>query len=791
LIRCSYLSILLYIIHTNQNHYQFYRQHRSEIARNLTTTNESQGSIAVGIFSCSKVVAAYDAVRRLEAEQKHYRSKNNDQSSIVALEFKKFESLHTYIEALIVVEPSDEERNNAMILYEKDTDLRNKAKLGGNRTGAKLTDEEEQSIDVVKTWNVQAASAVCSTEKSIGIIQELGMKAPAKFAELCHSFTKLKEQVIESIKAPSTVDVPTRFRYVMFMQNNGVSPRILFAMDEFMARKLTDDDHPVAHALYNKLHFCEKATASLGTPNQMSDQEYFSTYKKLEEKDAKETRDTTFPNGLYVKGNKVVPRGTEGSTEIIKPGGSLELNQMDGVKAGLLCLILLHWTSPTKDGMTDMGKGCITMANTVGPSYAHIEAGGVWTDEVKEQVDSTLGVHDTYDLVYKDKQSWGLQTNAFGDIVGFSEPMMEARGVQRQQAQILGNCLAGKTTRVAVCSAEAQRRAYSFLGATGNPNAITCGPVAHTQAQQTPGVYMTDKDYSQEDLYNQSAALTILFSPVERLIVSATSQVMLIIAMRTNEKKLTPEMKAIKDAALKKQRHENSKKGWETRKKASDYDSTVKKEERSDSSKQAWETRRKASDHIESLSDNIFGINAGLNESSNAEDVKAVLEKLKLSPDSNNEASVAFDKLKLHEPTTLSQLPALSAKLLRIHRDRVKRAKVKTEKAQTQAVNRQALLSAHQWMAYLRKYGYERLEVTAGPKSLGVHMDNMPMPIGLLHISLVKSNSQLKGKVSVGDVIFCLDGQFVYHTSHHDMKKIVYDKRENPIRVFEIWRRSK
>jgi len=70
-------------------------------------------------------------------------------------------------------------------------------------------------------------------------------------------------------------------------------------------------------------------------------------------------------------------------------------------------------------------------------------------------------------------------------------------------------------------------------------------------------------------------------------------------------------------------------------------------------------------------------------------------------------------------------------------------------------------------------------------------MDNMPMPIGLLHISLVKSNSQLKGKVSVGDVIFCLDGQFVYHTSHHDMKKIVYDKRENPIRVFEIWRRSK
>jgi len=68
-------------------------------------------------------------------------------------------------------------------------------------------------------------------------------------------------------------------------------------------------------------------------------------------------------------------------------------------------------------------------------------------------------------------------------------------------------------------------------------------------------------------------------------------------------------------------------------------------------------------------------------------------------------------------------------------------------------------------------------------------MDNMPMPIGLLRISLIKSNSQLKGKVLVGDVIFCLDGQFVYHTSHHDMKKIVYDKRENTARVFEIWRK--
>ena len=746
------------IVYIHLNHYLFYRQHRSEIARNLTTTNESQGSIAVGIFSCSKVVAAYDAVRRLEAEQKHCRSKNNDQSSIVALELQKLELLVPYIEKLIDVEPRDKERSDAMILYEKDTENRNKAKLGRSGKGAKLTDEEEQSIEVVKTWNVQAASAVCSAEKSIGIIQESGMKATAKFAELCQSFTKLREQVIESIKAPSTVDVPTRFRYVKFMQDNGVSPRILFAMDEFMARKLTDDDHPVAHALHNKLHFCEKATASLGMSNQMSDQQYFSTYNKLEDKDAQATRDTKFPNGLYVKGNKVVPRGTEGSTEIIKPGGSLELNQMDGVKKGLLCLILLHWTSPTEDGKTDMGKGCITMANTVGPSYAHIEAGGEWTSEVIEQVARALGVHDFYDLVYGDKPSWGLQTNAFGDIVGFPEILMEARGLQRQQAQILGNCLAGKTSRVAVYTSEGQRRGYSFLGATGNAYVITCGHIAHTQAQQTPDKCMTDTHYSQEDLYNQTAALTILFSPIERLIVSATSQVMLIIARRTDEKKLTPEMKAIKDAALKKQRHENATKAAATRSLTNKLSSAV----------------------FESSSNE-------LGDASSAEDVTAVLKKLNSSPSSNNEASVVFDKLKLHKPTVLSQLPALSTELLRIHQDRVKVSKVKAEKA----VNRQALLSAHQWMAYLRKYGYERLEVTAGPKSLGVHMDNMPMPIGLLHISLVKSNSQLKGKVSVGDVIFCLDGQFVYHTSHHDMKKIVYDKRENPVRVFEIWRRSK
>ena len=821
-------------------------------------TNESQGSIAVGIFSCSKVVAAYDAVRRLEAEQKHCRSKNNDQSSIVALEFKKFGSLHTYIEKLIDVEPSDAERGDAMKLYEKDTENRNRAKLGRGGKGAKLTDEEEQSIEVVKTWNVQAASAVCSAEKSISVIQESDMKAPAKFDSLCETFSKLKVQVIESIKAPSTVDVPTQFRYVKFMQENGVSPRILFAMDEFMARKLTDDDHPVAHALQKKLLYCEMAAASLGTPNQISDQQYFSTYKKLEEKDAKETRDTTFPNGLYVKGNKVVPLGTDGATEIIKPGGSLELNQMDGVKKGLLCLILLHWTSPTKDGKTDMGKGCITMANTVGPSYAHIEAGGEWTSEVIEQVARALGVHDFYDLVYGDKPSWGLQTNAFGDIVGLPEVLMELRGLQRQQAQILGNCLAGETTRVAVYSVEAQRRGYSFLGATGNTHVITCGSVAHTQAQQTPDAYMTYTNYSHEDLYNQSAAFTILFSPIEKLIVSATSQVMLIIACRTDEKKLTPEMKAIKDAALKKQRHENATKGGLTRSLTNKLSSAV----------------------FESSSND-------LGDTSDAEDVTAVLEKLNSSPSSNNEASVVFEKLKAHKPKVLSQLPALSARLLNIERSRVKaeekinrdrreryaqkkqeaeRIKAKPEnkrskdekatlakyeqdkaaenrdarekyaqkkqeaerieakpvskrgkgekatlaayekekaaqaaykadrqdkKKKVQDAARKARLAAkqqcnltNQWREFLNDSGYECHDVNVVPGSL-----DLVLTIGehnTLRVASINDKSQLEGKISVNDVIFCMDDVCVVNYDPRVLSEVIPDMKN--IKTLEIWR---
>jgi len=189
----------------------------------------------------------------------------------------------------------------------------------------------------------------------------------------------------------------------------------------------------------------------------------------------------------------------------------------------------------------------------------------------------------------------------------------------------------------------------------------------------------------------------------------------------------------------------------------------------------------------------------GLNGSSNEEDVKEALERLKSSPDNNSEASVAFDKLIKHKPSVLNELPKLAAKLLSMHRgngttksltNKLKASKVKAEKAQTQAVNRQVLLSAQWMMEILRNQGYARLKVTAGPKSLGVHMDNNA-PIGLLRISQIKSNSQLKDKVIVGDVIFSLDGHFVYHTSHHDMKKMVYDKRENPVRVFEIWRRSK
>ena len=83
---------------------------------------------------------------------------------------------------------------------------------------------------------------------------------------------------------------------------------------------------------------------------------------------------------------------------------------------------------------------------------------------------------------------------------------------------------------------------------------------------------------------------------------------------------------------------------------------------------------------INSLSDNIFGINTGLNGSCSAKDVTVVLEKLNSSPDSSNETSVALEKLKAHKPKVLSQLPVLSNKLLSIHRDRVKAANRKAGK---------------------------------------------------------------------------------------------------------------
>ena len=193
---------------------------------------------------------------------------------------------------------------------------------------------------------------------------------------------------------------------------------------------------------------------------------------------------------------------------------------------------------------------------------------------------------------------------------------------------------------------------------------------------------------------------------------------------------------------------------------------------------------------INSLSDNIFGINTGLNDSSSAKDVTVVLEKLNLSPDSNNETSVALEKLKAHKPKVLSQLPVLSNKLLSIHRDRVKASKVKVEKAQTQAVNRQAVLLADQYMAQLRIKGYERQEVTAVKGALGVTMTNTPGS-GLLYVSFMERDSQLSDCMQYGDIVFRLDGQLVYNMMSSDMKKLVYDKRENPVRVFEIWRRSK
>ena len=102
----------------------------------------------------------------------------------------------------------------------------------------------------------------------------------------------------------------------------------------------------------------------------------------------------------------------------------------------------------------------------------------------------------------------------------------------------------------------------------------------------------------------------------------------------------------------------------------------------------------------------------------------------------------------------------------------------------------QAVLLADQYMAKLRIKGYERQEVTAVQGSLGVTMTNTPGS-GLLYVSFMESDSQLSDCMQYGDIVFRLDGQLVYNMMSSDMKKLVYDKRENATRVFEIWRRRK
>ena len=66
------------------------------------------------------------------------------------------------------------------------------------------------------------------------------------------------------------------------------------------------------------------------------------------------------------------------------------------------------------------------------------------------------------------------------------------------------------------------------------------------------------------------------------------------------------------------------------------------------------------------LSSAIFGVKTELDNGSSIEDVTAVLEKLKLSSSSDNEASVAFNKLIENNMTILMHLPALSTRLLNI-----------------------------------------------------------------------------------------------------------------------------
>ena len=179
-----------------------------------------------------------------------------------------------------------------------------------------------------------------------------------------------------------------------------------------------------------------------------------------------------------------------------------------------------------------------------------------------------------------------------------------------------------------------------------------------------------------------------------------------------------------------------------------------------------------------------------LNSSSTEEDIVAVLERLNSSPSSDNEASVALSNLIKHKPSLLNELSKLAAKLFNKHRGHTTRSQAKTKKEAERVANRQAVLLADQYMAKLRIKGYERQEVTAVQGSLGVTMTNTPGS-GLLYVSFMESDSQLSDCMQYGDIVFRLDGQLVYNMMSSDMKKLVYDKRENATRVFEIWRRRK
>lgn len=91
----------------------------------------------------------------------------------------------------------------------------------------------------------------------------------------------------------------------------------------------------------------------------------------------------------------------------------------------------------------------------------------------------------------------------------------------------------------------------------------------------------------------------------------------------------------------------------------------------------------------------------------------------------------------------------------------------------------------NQWREFLNDNGYERHDVNVIPGSLGIGLTKGDH--NTLRVGSINGRSQLEGKVSVNDVIFCIDDVCVVNTTDPRVLSGMIPDMKN-IKTLEIWR---